>query len=114
VERAIGFGVDELSPASGLADVDVSVASGRFGKGAAGLDVALVFDVAEHLVNDTASLIALGYALRSSTRENIGSKSPAKPSAARRSPASGTRFGASGGRADATARDRAVDRRGSA
>lgn len=65
VERAIGFGVDELSPASGLADVDVSVAPGSFGKGAAGLGVALVFDVAEHLVNDTASLIALGYALRS-------------------------------------------------
>jgi hypothetical protein len=65
VALVVGFGVDELGPAAGLADVDVSIEPGSVGKGAAGLGVALVLKVAEHVATDTASLVTLGYALRS-------------------------------------------------
>jgi hypothetical protein len=63
--RAQGFdNVDGGLPAG----VDASIGSAGYGKGASGNGVALVLEIAEHTINDLASLIALGVALKSVVR----------------------------------------------
>ncbi len=61
VNQAVGFDAEELESVPGA---KVQVAQGSFGKGAAGTGVALVLELSEHVLNDTASLIAVGTALR--------------------------------------------------
>jgi hypothetical protein len=62
-ERLSGF--DDAAVASEPCDgVRVGVVEGYHGKGAAGTGVGLALEVAEHVVNDLAGLIALGVAAR--------------------------------------------------
>ncbi len=46
----------------------LSLRRGSVGKGAAGTGAAIIFELAEHILNDTASLIAVGLALRAVIR----------------------------------------------
>lgn len=62
VERIIGF--DALGDLDLPRGLRANLGVGGYGKGASGLGAALVLDVAEHVVNDTAGLIGIGYALK--------------------------------------------------
>jgi hypothetical protein len=69
LNRVEGLQPDDLEDLQAATDLGTfSVGHGSVGKGASGSGVALVFDVAEHIVNDTAGLIALGAALRAAIR----------------------------------------------
>jgi hypothetical protein len=72
VERATAFAAEDLAEMNVLPDVAVSVGDGSIGKGAAGTGVALILEVAEHVVADVASLIGIGYALRDLIRRVSG------------------------------------------
>jgi hypothetical protein len=64
VDRAIGLDRDVLSDVNAPEGTVLTVGDAAYGKGAAGTGVALILEVAEHAVNDVASLIGIGYALR--------------------------------------------------
>jgi hypothetical protein len=69
VERAEGLQPADLEQLQATTDLgSFSVRDGSVGKGAAGPGVAVVFEIAEHVVNDVASLIALGAALRAAIK----------------------------------------------
>jgi hypothetical protein len=64
VERAVGLTHMDLEDAPVPPDMAVRAQYGGTGKGASGPGVALVLEIAEHVVNDVGSLIGIGYALR--------------------------------------------------
>jgi hypothetical protein len=65
LDRVVGFAPDDVEALRGdLPEGRLTVEPGGVGKGASGPGVALVFEVAEHVVNDTAGLIGIGVALR--------------------------------------------------
>src|SRR6201999_259869 len=78
IERAIGFQASDLVDLQRDAPRSrVSVPTGSIGKGAAGSGVALVLEIAEHVLTDAASAIAVGEVLRRvvkrvSARRNSG------------------------------------------
>lgn len=65
VSRAAGFTAEDLKA---LKDDRFSAEGGSIGKGAAGTGVALVLEMAEHVLNDAASLAALGALLRAAVK----------------------------------------------
>jgi hypothetical protein len=65
-EQALGLGPADVQEMESLVpQAQLSVGSGVVGKGAAGPGVALYLQVAEHLLQDTAALIALAAGVRS-------------------------------------------------
>jgi len=60
LDRAVGFDAEILNSV----DARSSVVAGGYGKGASGSGVGLAFQVAEHVLGDTASLVGLGLAVR--------------------------------------------------
>jgi hypothetical protein len=69
VDDAEGLRAADLEELRAVTGLDgLSVRDGSVGKGAAGPGIALVFEIGEHVVNDLASLIALGVALRAAIR----------------------------------------------
>ncbi len=65
-ERAVALAGDDLTELQALAPdgVTLTTGSGTVGKGAAGPGVALYLDVAEHVLNEGVSLIALAAAVK--------------------------------------------------
>jgi hypothetical protein len=69
LDRVVGFGPTDIEALRGqLAEGRLTVEPGGVGKGASGPGVALVLEVAEHVVNDVAGLIGVGLALRQAIR----------------------------------------------
>jgi len=64
LDRAVGLAVADLAEIPLTPSTRARVASGGIGKGASGTGVGVVLEIAEHTVNDLASLIGIGYALR--------------------------------------------------
>jgi hypothetical protein len=66
LDRARGLTVDDVEALSAEAPAEATLTTSRggLGKGASGTGVSLVLEIAEHAVNDVASLIGIGYALR--------------------------------------------------
>jgi hypothetical protein len=65
VSRAVGLTADDLGSQP---DDRFTVEQGSIGKGSAGTGVGLVLEVAEHVINDAASLAALGALLRAAIK----------------------------------------------
>lgn len=65
VARATGFAPEDLEDITAPPGVGISVEEASVGKGASGTGIGLVLEIAEHVINDAASLIALGYFARS-------------------------------------------------
>lgn len=64
LDRAVGLAVADLAEIPLPPNTRARAASGGIGKGASGTGVGVVLEIAEHTVNDLASLIGIGYALR--------------------------------------------------
>jgi len=64
LDRAVGLAVADLAEIPLPPNTSARAASGGIGKGASGTGVGVVVEIAEHTVNDLASLIGIGYALR--------------------------------------------------
>jgi hypothetical protein len=69
LDRAAGFDLDEGEFPAGVVP---HIGDATIGKGASGPGVALVLEIAEHALNDVASLIGLGIALRAAVRRISG------------------------------------------
>lgn len=68
LDRAEGLQPQDLQDLRVDAPGEFSADEGTFGKGASGAGVALVLELAEHVINDAASLIAIGAVLRAAIK----------------------------------------------
>lgn len=65
IPRAVGLQADDIAELQReVPQGSISVESGSFGKGAAGSGVALVLEIAEDVLNDAGSAIAVGEVVR--------------------------------------------------
>jgi hypothetical protein len=81
IERAVGLAAQDLSNADVPPGITVRSAPGSVGKGASGPGIALVLEVAEHVINDVGGLIGIGVALRGLISK-ISKRRGAKPAGA--------------------------------
>jgi hypothetical protein len=65
VARAIGFSPEDLEDVTVPPGIGIRIEEASVGKGASGTGVGLILEIAEHIINDAAGLIALGYFARS-------------------------------------------------